>query len=36
VIGAVIFLWGIVGWVVIDDTKMYPGDSSEPQGEVHH
>jgi len=33
-IGGLIFLWGIVGWVVIDDTRMYPGDG--PQAEVHH
>ena len=36
VIGAVIFLWGVVGWVVIEDTKMYPSDSPKPDGEVHH
>jgi hypothetical protein len=36
VIGGVIFLWGIVGWVVIEDTKMYPSDSPKPDGEVHH
>jgi hypothetical protein len=36
VIGGVIFLWGIVGWVVVDDSKMFPSDSSEPHGEVHH
>jgi hypothetical protein len=29
-----IFLVGIVGWVVIEDTRMYPGD--KPQAEVHH
>ena len=36
VIGGVIFLWGIVGWVVVDDSKMYPGDATESKGEVHH
>ena len=36
VIGGVIFLWGIVGWVVIDDSKMYPSDATESNGEVHH
>jgi hypothetical protein len=34
VIGAVIFLWGVVGWVVIDDSRMFPSDTAEP--EVHH
>jgi hypothetical protein len=34
VIGGLIFLWGIIGWVVIEDTRMYPGDSAQP--EVHH
>src|ERR1700676_2632245 len=33
-IGGLIFLVGIVGWVVIEDTRMYPGD--KPQTEVHH
>ena len=34
VIGLLIFLWGIVGWVVIEDTRMFPSDSTET--EVHH
>jgi hypothetical protein len=34
VIGGLIFLWGIIGWVVIDDTQMFPSES--PDGEVHH
>ena len=34
VIGGVIFLWGVVGWVVIDDSRMFPSDTAEP--EVHH
>jgi len=34
VIGGLIFLWGIIGWVVIDDTQMFPTESSN--GEVHH
>jgi hypothetical protein len=36
VIGAVIFLWGVVGWVLVEDVKMFPDDSPQPQGEVHH
>ena len=34
VIGGVIFLWGVVGWVVVDDSKMFPTDGQGP--EVHH
>jgi hypothetical protein len=36
VIGGVIFLWGVVGWVLVEDVKMFPDDSPQPQGEVHH
>jgi hypothetical protein len=35
VIGGVIFLWGVGGWVLVEDVKMYPGDSAEPGVEVH-
>ena len=34
VIGGLIFLWGVVGWVVIDDSRMFPSKGTEP--EVHH
>jgi hypothetical protein len=34
VIGGLIFLWGVVGWVVIDDSRMFPSESTE--SEVHH
>lgn len=34
VIGGLIFLWGIVGWVVVEDTRMFPTDQAET--EVHH
>lgn len=34
VIGGLIFLYGVVGWVLVEDVRMYPADS--PQGEVHH
>jgi hypothetical protein len=33
-IGGLIFLWGVVGWVVVDDSKMFPTDGPGP--EVHH
>jgi hypothetical protein len=36
VIGAVIFLWGVVGWVLVEDVKMFPDDNASPHGEVHH
>ena len=36
VIGAVIFLWGVVGWVLVEDVKMFPDDNAPPHGEVHH
>jgi hypothetical protein len=34
VIGGIVFLIGVVGWVLVEDVRLYPGDS--PQGEVHH
>jgi hypothetical protein len=34
VIGGLIFLWGLVGWVVIDDSRMFPSESVD--SEVHH
>ncbi len=36
VIGGLIFLWGVVGWVLVEDVRMYPSESPEPHGEVHH
>jgi hypothetical protein len=35
VIGGLIFLYGVVGWVLIEDVRMYPGDNVEPGTEVH-
>ena len=34
VIGGLIFLWGVIGWVVVDDSRMFPTEGAEP--EVHH
>jgi hypothetical protein len=34
VIGGLIFLTGVVGWVLVEDVRMFPADS--PGGEVHH
>ena len=36
VIGGVIFLWGVVGWVLVEDVQMFPDDSGPTHGEVHH
>jgi hypothetical protein len=36
IIGGVIFLYGVVGWVVLEDVRMYPGDAVEPGAEAHH
>jgi len=36
VIGGFILLYGIVGWVLVEDVHMYPSDSPGPHGEVHH
>jgi hypothetical protein len=35
VVGGVIFLYGVVGWVLVEDVKMYPVETS-PTEEVHH
>lgn len=35
VIGGVIFLIGVVGWVLVEDVKMFPAESA-PGAEVHH
>jgi hypothetical protein len=35
VIGGLIFLYGVVGWVLVEDVRMFPADSPS-QGEVHH
>jgi hypothetical protein len=36
VIGGVIFLVGVAGWVLVEDVQMFPSDSSQGHGEVHH
>jgi hypothetical protein len=36
VIGGVIFLYAVAGWVLVEDVKMYPSDSVEPGAEAHH
>ena len=36
VIGGLIFLYGVVGWVLVEDVHMFPGDSPPSHGEAHH
>lgn len=36
VIGGLIFLYGVVGWVVVEDVRLYPTDSPQTHGEGHH
>src|SRR5262245_56131572 len=36
VIGGLIFLYGVVGWVLVEDVRLYPGDSPQTSGEAHH
>lgn len=36
VIGGLIFLYGVVGWVLVEDVRLYPSSSPESPGEVHH
>jgi len=35
VIGGIIFLVGVVGWVVVEDVQMFPSDTPT-HGEAHH
>lgn len=36
VIGGIIFLVGVVGWVVVEDVQMFPSDGPQTHGEAHH
>jgi len=36
VIGGLIFLYGVVGWVLIEDVRMYPAENPTGHGEAHH
>jgi len=36
VIGGLIFLYGVVGWVLVEDVRMYPTETPSTQGEGHH
>jgi hypothetical protein len=35
VVGGLIFLYGVAGWVLVEDVRMFPSDG-EPGTEVHH
>jgi hypothetical protein len=35
IIGGLIFLWGVGGWVLVEDVRMYPGEG-DAGTEVHH
>jgi hypothetical protein len=35
VVGGLIFLYGVVGWVLVEDVRMYPVETP-PTEEVHH
>ena len=36
IIGGLIFLYGVVGWVLVEDVRMFPADNPKSHGEVHH
>jgi hypothetical protein len=36
IIGGLIFLYGVVGWVVLEDVRMFPSDTGSSTTEVHH
>ena len=36
VIGGVIFLVGVVGWVIVEDVKIFPSDTAAPGHEAPH
>lgn len=35
-IGAVIFLYGVIGWVLVEDVQMFPADGPQAHSEAHH
>lgn len=35
VIGALIFLYGVAGWVLVEDVRMFPDDTAQTHGEGH-
>ena len=35
-IGGVIFLYGVIGWVLVEDVRMFPAEGGQPHTEAHH
>jgi len=36
VVGAILFFWGVIGWVIVEDTQMFPRDDvAEPHETAH-
>ena len=36
IVGALVFLYGVAGWVLVEDVKMYPSEAPTAGGEAHH
>ena len=36
IIGGLIFLYGVVGWVLVEDVRMFPAENPQSHGEVRH
>lgn len=36
VIGGLVFLYGVVGWVLVEDVRMFPTETPHTEAEVHH
>jgi hypothetical protein len=36
IVGGLVFLYGVVGWVLIEDVRMFPSDAGSKTTEVHH
>ena len=36
VVGSLIFLFGVVGWVVLEDTRYFPAEGTDAHGEGGH
>ncbi len=35
-IGALIFLYGVIGWVLVEDVRMFPAEGPQAHTEGHH
>src|SRR5438552_17607141 len=36
IIGGLIFLYGVVGWVLVEDVRMFPAENPQSHGQVRH